>query len=625
MKSTLHFLFLALSLVATTSSNAQTLLYEYLEQLNQASSPGVAPGVAPGVQAVQGSSKSKYYEYKLDNLIGAYNPNQLVVKFPLNVLQDDRDLLLAIANQIAPTVVVERCGCGTIETWQFEGGNATKMQEEIRGASTPIRGQSEGDSILVSLNYYYGNISNMTPQVYSTYESAIKRIPQGNEKDMKVGQLDTGLDFAHDGLYQYVWNNPTENFWNETDNNDNCYVSDALGWNFIGNNNNVWDDSRTGHGTHVAGIMVQNVATIPSSLITRQANGDGPNTGETTEEMAAMLDLPAIVEPNTGKTTKMAAMLDLPAIVEPTNPKDPAKPNFPLKIQSAKVLDENGVGMESHLACGIRYLTDEDVKVINASLGRQGEPSEVVQDAINYAEKHCVPMVFSAGNIASNNDKYPNWPSNCKNSNIIAVNALNENHDALWEYSNLASKPVSVDIAAFGENILSTVPGGGYATKSGTSMAAPMVTAGVAVLLATTRGRKTECSSIPKAIVEYNTPIKGLPNAVHGFFSMEQLIGFSPIELVEDLEPPIKIKLVPNPVVSTTTASFSVAQEGKAILILMDAYGLVRQEISLDLKEGENQIELDLEKLESGVYKLYVYQYQGEGKEELGSAIVIKM
>jgi hypothetical protein len=88
-------------------------------------------------------------------------------------------------------------------------------------------------------------------------------------------------------------------------------------------------------------------------------------------------------------------------------------------------------------------------------------------------------FVAAAGNYGWDNDLTPFYPASYPESNIIAV-AASDHNDALAGFSHYGA--VSVDIAAPGVNIYSTVPGG-YGMKSGTSMATPQV-AGVIALLA---------------------------------------------------------------------------------------------------------------------------------------------
>jgi hypothetical protein len=104
-----------------------------------------------------------------------------------------------------------------------------------------------------------------------------------------------------------------------------------------------------------------------------------------------------------------------------------------------------------------------------------------MSDAISYAAGKGDIFVAAAGNSSQNTDQTPNYPSAYPNPNIIAVAAI-DSDGSLAGFSNYGAS--SVDIAAPGVGILSTLPNDSYAWWSGTSMATPHVTGTVALVLA---------------------------------------------------------------------------------------------------------------------------------------------
>ena len=68
-----------------------------------------------------------------------------------------------------------------------------------------------------------------------------------------VAVIDSGLDYLHaDFPRERLWINPKEKL-NGVDDDHDGYVDDLIGWNFVDDDNNPWDES--GHGTMIAGII----------------------------------------------------------------------------------------------------------------------------------------------------------------------------------------------------------------------------------------------------------------------------------------------------------------------------------------------------------------------------------
>jgi subtilisin family serine protease len=136
------------------------------------------------------------------------------------------------------------------------------------------------------------------------------------------------------------------------------------------------------------------------------------------------------------------------------------------------VLDEYGDGYYYDIALGIVYAADNGAQVINLSLGGES-PSQLLQDAVNYAYSKGALVVAAAGN----NGGAVFYPAACDNA--IAV-AATDGNDQRLSFSNQGPE---VDIAAPGDNIISTWPPPYlYYYKRGTSMATPHVSAAAALL-----------------------------------------------------------------------------------------------------------------------------------------------
>lgn len=163
-----------------------------------------------------------------------------------------------------------------------------------------------------------------------------------------------------------------------------------------------------------------------------------------------------------------------------------------VEIMSVRAVPD-GDERDKDVAAAIRYAVDNGASIINMSFGKSyGWDKGVVDAAVKYAVKHDVLLVHAAGNdgkntdIASNfpNDKFKKkglfGPKEAKTWLEIGALTWKGGEDAPASFSNYGK--MNVDLFAPGYQINSTIPEGGYAKFSGTSMAAP-VTAGVAALL----------------------------------------------------------------------------------------------------------------------------------------------
>ncbi|KAB7704036.1 S8 family serine peptidase [Bacillus aerolatus] len=136
-------------------------------------------------------------------------------------------------------------------------------------------------------------------------------------------------------------------------------------------------------------------------------------------------------------------------------------------IIPVKVMNSQGIGGSFDVAKGILWAVDHGADVINLSLGNY-QPSSVMEEAIRYAMEKDVVVISAAGN---DNSSQPSFPA--AYPGVLSVAAVD------WEgkrapFSNYGDY---IDIAAPGVYIASTFSNGQYASLSGTSMAAPHVSA----------------------------------------------------------------------------------------------------------------------------------------------------
>ena len=267
--------------------------------------------------------------------------------------------------------------------------------------------------------------------VRSLEEIDMNIVPAWKKYDAKSGKrqvivalIDTGVDITHPELSGSIWTNTGEIPGDGIDNDGNGYIDDVYGWNFYDNNAQVFTGTDDNHGTHSAGT------------IAAARNGVG--------------------------TVGIC---------------DPAY----VKIMVIKTLGtSSGVGTVSNVVKAIRYAQANGASICNLSFGTMKYSEELYQ-AIKDSG---MLFIVAAGNgDASGNgysiDEQPMYPASFELDNIISVANLRFDGQ-LDRASNYGVR--SVDLAAPGNYILSTITGNDYAYMSGTSMAAPMVTGTAAML-----------------------------------------------------------------------------------------------------------------------------------------------
>jgi subtilisin family serine protease len=149
------------------------------------------------------------------------------------------------------------------------------------------------------------------------------------------------------------------------------------------------------------------------------------------------------------------------------------------RIMPIKVIGGTRIGTSWDVALGIRYATDNGAKVINLSLGGQFTmPS--VEAAITYAASNGVTVVMAAGNAGGT---VPIYPAAYARDNGIAVGAIEASLSQAGFSNRAGDSEKMVYLLAPGVSIVSTVPGGRFGGKSGTSMASPVIAGCVALIL----------------------------------------------------------------------------------------------------------------------------------------------
>lgn len=246
-----------------------------------------------------------------------------------------------------------------------------------------------------------------------------------------VAVIDSGAMLSHPDLRDNFWVNPEEIPGNGIDDDHNGYIDDTQGWDFLNDDNTVYDGPLDGHGTHVAGTIgarggnsegVAGICWTISLVSLKVADGDHP----------------------------------------------------PTAARAIRAVD---------YVSGLQCSGQLNVVAMNASWGLGGY-SATLKNAIEDAGGCDVLFVAAAGNSGVDIDVTPGYPASYDSPNIISVAAI-DSAGQLWPMSNYGK--VGVDLGAPGVDVFSTVPGG-YDFGSGTSMAAPHVTGAIALYASTHPG-----------------------------------------------------------------------------------------------------------------------------------------
>ncbi len=148
------------------------------------------------------------------------------------------------------------------------------------------------------------------------------------------------------------------------------------------------------------------------------------------------------------------------------------------EILPVKIMDEKG-GTDFAALAGIKYAVEMGAKVLNLSFSRKSdEPNPLFNLAIEYARKKGAVVVVAAGNDRGKVGLPANSPG------AIAVSATEQTASGSEQLASFSNSGPEIALSAPGADILSTIPGRSYKTMSGTSMAAPFVSGAAAMLWA---------------------------------------------------------------------------------------------------------------------------------------------
>ena len=235
-------------------------------------------------------------------------------------------------------------------------------------------------------------------------------------KGIVIAVLDSGLNYTHPDLQGIAWVNPGEISGDGLDNDASGKVDDVKGWDFVNADNDPTDDH--GHGSNVTGIIAAS-----------RDNGIG-----------------------------ISGLIG------------------GVKILACKILNSGNSGSTSNLIAATTYARARGVRIMNLSL--QSYPySGTLDSEFTACQSSGILLSICAGNQGVDNDTSPNYPSCYTHPNIVAV-GNHDRRDVRWTGTTPSNYgATSVDVFAPGRSILAPILGTAYSSYTGTSQAAPHVTA----------------------------------------------------------------------------------------------------------------------------------------------------
>jgi len=257
-------------------------------------------------------------------------------------------------------------------------------------------------------------------------------------KDVVIAIVDSGIDWTHEDLQDNIWTNENEIPDNGIDDDENGFIDDIHGWDFVGNvdanqiyagqyqpDNDTKPTANGGntHGTHVAGCAA------------------------------------AVNDNEIGLTGSSFNCSILPIKIGTDNYN-----SYPYLPKSWD---------------GVQYAMNMGVQIINCSWGGYGY-SPWAQNIVDQAYDLGIAIVAASGNDNNNNDVKPHYPSSYNHVLSVGATQSNDRRSGFSNYGNV------VDVFAPGSGIRSTLPYNKYGNSQGTSMASP-VCAGVIGLIRTIR------------------------------------------------------------------------------------------------------------------------------------------
>ena len=317
-----------------------------------------------------------------------------------------------------------------IETRDIDGFKEELLPEYVQQDCYVESFSLGSDPLSVYQNWYLESLN--ANENANENENENENFTLSKQQDVVVAVVDAGVDIEHEDLEDNIWVNSIEaEGIHGFDDDDNGFIDDVYGYDVADNDNDPIATRHDfyldfDHGTHVAG------------LIGAQYNNQIGIMGITRNQV---------------------------------------------KIMAVKAFKSQSRTPLSDLLKGIYYAVDNGAHIINASWGVIKPAEQAEKDAINYALAQEVLVVAAAGNTT----EPASWVTPASIPGVITVGSLNS-QDQLSTFSNYGASinfvgPGGDGSERFGETLISTVIENEYYGFKGTSMATPLITGSIALLM----------------------------------------------------------------------------------------------------------------------------------------------
>ncbi|NDO18108.1 S8 family serine peptidase [Lachnospiraceae bacterium MD329] len=258
-----------------------------------------------------------------------------------------------------------------IDDLKSDNDNISYIQKDYKLILSATEKEIDLSTETLNINNAIATIRPLNPDDVFADDISVEYSDSALSNDIIVAVIDSGIDIEHEALKDNIFVNEDETK-NDSGTDNNGYIDDVSGWDFVNNTNLSYDHTQIveySHGTHVAGIIAGNSDEIQG------------------------------VHSN-------AKILPLKAF-------------------------ESGSGYTSNIIKAINYAEQIGAKVVNCSFG-SSDNNEALKETMENSD---MLFVCAAGNQAKNIDKAAFYPASFDLNNIISVGAIDTDNNLAY-FSN---------------------------------------------------------------------------------------------------------------------------------------------------------------------------------------------